>query len=384
MSCWETLGVEPYSDLRTIKRAYARQLKEVHPEEHPEQFMALREAYETAQGLTARAAPINVHSRPPVIEDNNASEQPVAPPAPDVRQQAKVDQERLAIAENEAFARRMQTLAEAFQDLLQDAQRRNDLGNWQALLGTPELSNLDIRLRHGALLLPALIQLFSDKQQQPLPADVLVLLDDSFHWTQDQCITLPVSEESMQRFCLLLAAARNSIVSTPPRTGWKWFFKAMFATGGRLSRTEFFVGLALTGAIMWLIGLAGFWILPRDRFTALGTGLTLMLVYVLVNAYCKRIADSGSNVVLVLIIGIFLPFVYLFYAFGSPEKGWSNSNPRTPFVDPLVIAVNTLFRGGFRHTGLQRSRRFLMSMTPSLTWGMLAIFSAAVLAALLV
>ena len=102
------------------------------------------------------------------------------------------------------------------------------------------------------------------------------------------------------------------------------------------------------------------------------------------NAYCKRIADSGSNVVLVLIIGIFLPFVYLFYAFGSPEKGWSNSNPRTPFVDPLVIAVNTLFRGGFRHTGLQRSRRFLMSMTPSLTWGMLAIFSAAVLAALLV
>ncbi|WP_341708462.1 J domain-containing protein [Halopseudomonas sp.] len=384
MNCWETLGVEPYSDLRALKRAYARLLKEVHPEEHPEQFMALREAYETAQGLTARAAQANVHSRSPVIEDRDASEQPVVPLEPDARQQAKIDQERLAIAENEAFARRMQALADAFQELLQDAQRRNELGNWQALLGTPELSNLDIRLRHGALLLPALIQLLSDKQQQPLPAKVLVLLDDSFHWTQDQCVTLPVSEESMQRLCLLLAAAHSSIASAPPRTGWKWFFKAMLDTGGRLSRTEFFVGLALTVAIVWLIGLAGFWVLPRDGFALLGSGLTLMSAYVLVNAYCKRIADSGRNVVLMLIIGIFVPFVYLFYAFVSPKKDLTSGDPRTAFVDPLVIAVNTLFRGGFRHGGLQRSRRFAMSMTPPLAWGMLAIFGTAALTVLFV
>ena len=50
------LGVEPYSDLRTIKRAYARLLKDVHPEERPAEFMALREAYERASVMSAREA----------------------------------------------------------------------------------------------------------------------------------------------------------------------------------------------------------------------------------------------------------------------------------------------------------------------------------------
>ena len=34
MNAWEILGIEPTSDKKTIKRAYAKLLKQYHPEEN--------------------------------------------------------------------------------------------------------------------------------------------------------------------------------------------------------------------------------------------------------------------------------------------------------------------------------------------------------------
>lgn len=49
MSCWEVLGIEPTSDLRALKRAYAKKLKRHKPDQDPEGFKQLRSAYEQAQ-----------------------------------------------------------------------------------------------------------------------------------------------------------------------------------------------------------------------------------------------------------------------------------------------------------------------------------------------
>ncbi|MBQ0013965.1 MAG: J domain-containing protein [Oscillospiraceae bacterium] len=48
MNCWDILGIKPTDNLREIKRAYATKSREVHPEEHPEEFSKLHEAYEQA------------------------------------------------------------------------------------------------------------------------------------------------------------------------------------------------------------------------------------------------------------------------------------------------------------------------------------------------
>lgn len=48
MNIWEILGIPPSTDIVTIKKAYADRAKEWHPEEHPEEFKRLRNAYQTA------------------------------------------------------------------------------------------------------------------------------------------------------------------------------------------------------------------------------------------------------------------------------------------------------------------------------------------------
>ena len=48
MDIWNVLGLEPTRDISAIKRAYARKTQSCHPEDDPEGFMRLRDAYQTA------------------------------------------------------------------------------------------------------------------------------------------------------------------------------------------------------------------------------------------------------------------------------------------------------------------------------------------------
>ncbi|HEY0925644.1 J domain-containing protein [Brevundimonas sp.] len=53
-SIWSIIGLEPTNDEREIRRAYARRLKEVHPEDDPAGFQALRDAYERAMDMARK------------------------------------------------------------------------------------------------------------------------------------------------------------------------------------------------------------------------------------------------------------------------------------------------------------------------------------------
>lgn len=61
MSIWETLGLEPTDDLRAVRRAYAAKTLHCHPEEDPEGFRRLHEAYAAAltlaRGMGRKASP---------------------------------------------------------------------------------------------------------------------------------------------------------------------------------------------------------------------------------------------------------------------------------------------------------------------------------------
>lgn len=59
MDIWEILGIPETEDLDAIRQAYAKKLKEVHPEEDPEGFQCLHAAYQAIRKLI-RGAEVNI------------------------------------------------------------------------------------------------------------------------------------------------------------------------------------------------------------------------------------------------------------------------------------------------------------------------------------
>ncbi len=57
MNPWHILGIEPTQDLRDIKRAYAKLLKATRPDDDPQGFQRLRDAFEQAQFEAMQPAP---------------------------------------------------------------------------------------------------------------------------------------------------------------------------------------------------------------------------------------------------------------------------------------------------------------------------------------
>ncbi|MCM1058138.1 MAG: DnaJ domain-containing protein [Firmicutes bacterium] len=62
MNIWEILGIPPTTDVTAIKRAYADRAKKWHPEEYPEEFKRLRNAYQTAVKLAKSGVAANMGS----------------------------------------------------------------------------------------------------------------------------------------------------------------------------------------------------------------------------------------------------------------------------------------------------------------------------------
>lgn len=136
MNIWAVLGVQPGSDRETVRRAYARKLRITNPEDDPEGFKQLRQAYE----LAMRGA-----DRRQVTADQEAPRG--AAPDPDVGAgvgEAAIAQETSSSPEQAA----MQAHADAMLAALQssDPQRwRDAIAPLQDLLASPALDELELR-----------------------------------------------------------------------------------------------------------------------------------------------------------------------------------------------------------------------------------------------
>lgn len=87
-SLWDILGTEPTGDERAIKRAYAKRLKITRPEDDPEAFQQLRDAYEYALHHAPRFAEELAELREEAEETEVAA--PVVMPEPEAEVQAPV------------------------------------------------------------------------------------------------------------------------------------------------------------------------------------------------------------------------------------------------------------------------------------------------------
>lgn len=162
MTVWETLGIEATDDLKVIKKAYAKGLKTYHPEEDPEGYQRLREAYDSAVKLAkegfSRVAPSQNHETSLDWEEG--------------RDVAEVDIPSIEHPVDQ-FIQKVQALYEDFFARIQ-------VENWQSLLQEDIIWNV----QYSVLLQDRLIDFLEEHPYLPLA--IWQLLDQTFHWLENK------------------------------------------------------------------------------------------------------------------------------------------------------------------------------------------------------
>jgi hypothetical protein len=175
MSIWEDLGVAPGSSPCEIRLAYARRVKQVHPEDDPQGFQRLRQAYELALRLAQRAAT-------PVAETGPA------PPLPPVSRPAAP----AGLPEELRPPPPAQAAAQLFQQLLgTTASGRRATLEWQ--LRQANWINLDFVLQLETAVAEGLATRFEELQA------LVALFADHYGWSEPPGTRQPPALTALMR-----------------------------------------------------------------------------------------------------------------------------------------------------------------------------------------
>jgi len=232
MSCWDILQIEAGADKKAIKKAYAKLLKQTRPDDDPDAFTRLHNAYKTAlrlcdadsgESVASRQQPpqrATVVTEPPPdnSEDENAlqEEQKIKPlrdsadpagitePSPEtppdtvhvlsapseildhaeetVRHDEQVDQTHELEAE---FNRDNVLIANRVQELLSSKRRSNRVSEWQFIETVPSMVDLQFRASISERVFDAVSAsnvVALEKGRLQVGANVLRYLTRYFQW----------------------------------------------------------------------------------------------------------------------------------------------------------------------------------------------------------
>ncbi|KON83138.1 hypothetical protein AF331_20120 [Rossellomorea marisflavi] len=179
MTQWEILGIEPTDDLSVIKKAYSRQLKNHHPEDDPEGYQNLREAYDSITKM--------------LKQQKRAEKEAAFSTADDAEMEVDIPEETITedeeyVPATSLFPDHIGSLHEPLSDvallldqaevLYGDFEARLNEGRWMDLLDQDVLWNMELQQRVSEEMLLFIWH------HCLLPKRIWILLENQFGWQQ--------------------------------------------------------------------------------------------------------------------------------------------------------------------------------------------------------
>lgn len=206
MNCWEVLGIEPDSDKKTIKIAYAKLLKKHRPEEDPEGFQRLHKAYKNALQWVPEAH--YEDETPWMTEEGKPTyvEEAVVPPSEltltaSQYQQADLDEvaspaaktlsaEDLALIkeinhQQENLGKDWEFLYDQVNTMIKSQRQVNEVSAWRFLETLPSMRDLEFRKAAADKIFEAVAEVNAASLEQKnlyIQRPVINYLNQQFGW----------------------------------------------------------------------------------------------------------------------------------------------------------------------------------------------------------
>ena len=368
VSCWQLLGIEPTGDQRAIKKAYRGLLKEHGPEDDPDMFMRIREAYEQACELARDFQPSKAPFKMPPnehIEESGVESTPAStglPPHTTIvtpmheplnQQQAEHTEEpivphseaqeppepQILQGEGEIPEAEKDWNAAPFIDRMQalfaSKGWRSDVAAWQRLFSDAESLSLAARIEFRAALnhsyLQALNAIILGRYPEP---DVVRLicaeLKQDLEITSLQDISTSSRELLMQTEELLASYDRDAV-----RRSRRWslasvaVFRHFCSPLGRTTAGNFFLTLVVVyPALLYAMTLFQNTAWANTAFLSIAIVILASFVFLSI----KRWRDTGRNPFLLglaIIPVLTVPILTMLLILDSaPLKEGEGSEPR--------------------------------------------------------
>ncbi|MCO7222801.1 J domain-containing protein [Pleionea sp. CnH1-48] len=210
MQCWDVLEIEATNNRRDIKRAYAKKLKVTHPEQDPEAFQQLSEAYKEAltlshyieleeaeplEAVTAEDTNETLFSEASThtseeSESNLATTKTTSEEAEAITLSSNDVQVEEENSEEANIDRFIESFMSALETLANDEQRRTNSEQWVQLLEDPMLDYLEVKevLRYEVFYFFSQSILYDQQQIRPItiPEKARHTYSDFFGWKDDE------------------------------------------------------------------------------------------------------------------------------------------------------------------------------------------------------
>ncbi|MBR1798240.1 MAG: hypothetical protein IJ757_09580 [Clostridiales bacterium] len=133
---WQVLGIEPTEDIIAIKRAYTAKAHTMNPEDEPDRFRELHDAYRTA--LSVAKGEISIQTAP-IGQDSEAKTRPVS-----AEEQTEPKKDEYDFGDVENLASSKDVTANAIIDEILELRQTNKLNSKQELVAIPDKMKFDL------------------------------------------------------------------------------------------------------------------------------------------------------------------------------------------------------------------------------------------------